>query len=292
MKSIPKLQRCHRWILGMDKWFHATLYNGCNDLFMVRWKLIHVCEMGPRSSITSAKQSIILYIFDGIYSITIYFIRAIWIVPAVHMTSAMMEPRLKPYLKDWITLRRYVSMACSVRHSLLLNSFGWRYFLSKANIWNVNCAGNSIHFRHTNGCPCGSVKVFETENVSTWGGLEPPAFGLMPNALTYWAIRARHFLSHVFEYWLWWWRYFWRVKLTFEMLTVRGQQHSFATHELVFLWKCQKFWDRKCLDLMGTRTPNLRIHDGLSVTPTYALLSSVITRTLQTWTNINPSMHM
>ena len=32
------------------------------------------------------------------------------------------------------------------------------------------------------------------------------------------------------------------VKLTFEMLTVRGQQHSFSTHERVFLWKCQSFW--------------------------------------------------
>ena len=51
-----------------------------------------------------------------------------------------------------------------------------------------------------------------------------------------------------------------KVKLTFEMLTVRGQQHSFSTHERVFLWKCQSFCDRKCLDLRGTRTPNLRIH--------------------------------
>ena len=44
------------------------------------------------------------------------------------------------------------------------------------------------------------------------------------------------------------------------MLTARGQQHSFSTHERVFLWKCQSFWDRKCLDLRRTRTPNLRIH--------------------------------
>ena len=117
----------------------------------------------------------------------------------------------------------------------------------------------SIHFQHTNGCSCESVKVFETENVSTWGGLEPPTFGFMPNALTYWVIRARHLLSHVlntgsrgidtFE-----------VKLTFDMFTVRGHQHSFSTHERVFLWKCQSFWDRKCLHLRGTRTPNIRIH--------------------------------
>ena len=36
------------------------------------------------------------------------------------------------------------------------------------------------------------------------------------------------------------------------MLTVRLQQHTFSTHEQVFLWKCQNFWDRKCLDLRGT----------------------------------------
>ena len=54
--------------------------------------------------------------------------------------------------------------------------------------------------------------------------------------------------------------YIFEVKLTFEMLTARGQQHSFSTQERVFLWKCQSFWARECLDLRGTRTPNLRIH--------------------------------
>ena len=44
------------------------------------------------------------------------------------------------------------------------------------------------------------------------------------------------------------------------MLTVRGQRHSFSTHERVFLWKCQSFWNWECLDLSGTRTPDLRIH--------------------------------
>ena len=44
------------------------------------------------------------------------------------------------------------------------------------------------------------------------------------------------------------------------MLTVRGQQHSFSTHEKVFFWKCQSFWDIKCIDLRGARTHNLRIH--------------------------------
>ena len=30
--SIPKLQRCNRWSLGMNKYFHPTLHNECNYL--------------------------------------------------------------------------------------------------------------------------------------------------------------------------------------------------------------------------------------------------------------------
>ena len=30
--------------------------------------------------------------------------------------------------------------------------------------------------------------VFETKHVWTWGGLEPPIIGFMPNVLTIWAI--------------------------------------------------------------------------------------------------------
>ena len=91
------------------------------------------------------------------------------------------------------------------------------------------------------------------------GDSNPPNLGFTPNALIIRAIRARHVLSHVFEYWLWWYRYFFcKEKLTFGMLTVRGQQHSFSTHERMFLWKCQSFWERRCFDLRGT--PKLRIH--------------------------------
>ena len=32
--------------------------------------------------------------------------------------------------------------------------------------------------------------------------------------------------------------YIFQLKLTFGMLTVRRQQHSFSTHEWMFLWKC------------------------------------------------------
>ena len=44
--SIPKLQRCNRWSLGMDKSFHPTLYQACNYLSMLWLKLNHVSKWG------------------------------------------------------------------------------------------------------------------------------------------------------------------------------------------------------------------------------------------------------
>ena len=58
------------------------------------------------------------------------------------------------------------------------------------------CAGNNINFRLTNGCSYESVEVCETEYISTWGRLETPTFGFIPNALTIRAMRARYLLSH------------------------------------------------------------------------------------------------
>ena len=65
------------------------------------------------------------------------------------------------------------------------------YFWSEVNIWNVNCArATAFIFDTRTGVLVKVSKLFETENVSTWSGLEPPIFGFMPNALTIWAIRA------------------------------------------------------------------------------------------------------
>ena len=45
--SIPKLQRLHRWSLGIDEYFHLTLYNGWNYLSMLGLKLNHVSKRVP-----------------------------------------------------------------------------------------------------------------------------------------------------------------------------------------------------------------------------------------------------
>ena len=55
--SIPKLQRLHRWSLGMDKQFHSTHYNGCNHLSMLGLKLIHVCKRGHWWSVSMSSSS-------------------------------------------------------------------------------------------------------------------------------------------------------------------------------------------------------------------------------------------
>ena len=44
---IPKLQRFHRWGLGMDKQFHSTPYNSFDYLSLLGLKFIHVSKRGP-----------------------------------------------------------------------------------------------------------------------------------------------------------------------------------------------------------------------------------------------------
>ena len=76
------------------------------------------------------------------------------------------------------------------------------------------------------------------------------------NHLSY---QGQTFVVFCFEHWLWRYGYFWS-KVNIWTVNCARQQHSFSTHERMFLWKCQSFWDRKCFDQRGTRTPNLRIH--------------------------------
>ena len=82
------------------------------------------------------------------------------------------------------------------------------YICSKVNIWNVGCMTTAFIFNSQMDVLVTVMEVFETENVSNWGGLESLTFGFILNTLTIWAIRATHLLSLVVEYWLQWYRYF------------------------------------------------------------------------------------
>ena len=49
--SIPKLQRCNRWSLGLDNWLHATLYWTCDYVFMMGLNLNSVSKKGPHEGL-------------------------------------------------------------------------------------------------------------------------------------------------------------------------------------------------------------------------------------------------
>ena len=112
-------------------------------------------------------------------------------------------------------------------------------FWSKVNINNVNCARETTFIFDRQTVVLVKVSEFLRQNMSRPEGTRTPN------------LRIHAECCNLLSY---------QGKLTFEMITVRGQQHSFSTHERLFLWKCQRFWDRKRLDLRGNRTPNLRIH--------------------------------
>ena len=65
-------------------------------------------------------------------------------------------------------------------------------------------------------------------------GLKPPTFGLMPNAQTYWAIRATHLRSHFVEYWLWWCRYLWSKINIWNFNCARATAFIFDTQALIW----------------------------------------------------------
>ena len=139
----------------------------------------------------------------------------------------------------------------------------WRYkcFWSKVNIWNVNCAWETAFIFDTQTDVLVTVSKFlRQKNVSTWEGLEPPTFRFMLNALTIWAIRARHLLSYVFEHLLWWYRYFWSKVNIWNVNCAWAAAFIFNTQTDVLMKVSKVFWDRKCLDLRETGTPNLPIH--------------------------------
>ena len=57
ISSIPKLQQCSHWSLGMDKRFVLTFYWTCEYLSMLRLKLIHVNKRGTSCFSTRTKHN-------------------------------------------------------------------------------------------------------------------------------------------------------------------------------------------------------------------------------------------
>ena len=167
-------------------------------------------------------------------------------------------------------------------------------FFSKVYIWNVNWSmPNNITnwairpkhlLSHDLNTGSGGIDIFEIKlafemltmhrqqhsfsthvlaTVSTFlrqklsrpeGGLEPPIFGFMPNALTIWAIRARRLLSRDFEHGLWWCRYFCSKVDIWNVNCARATAFIFDTRTDV-LAKVSKFLRQKISRPEGDSNP-------------------------------------
>ena len=86
-------------------------------------------------------------------------------------------------------------------------------------------------------------------------GARTPTFGFMSNALTYWAIRAKHLQSRVFEHWLWWYRYFWSEVNIWYVNCARATSFIFDTRTGVLVkvskFLRQKTWIPACINQLS-----------------------------------------
>ena len=127
--SIPKLQRCNRWSLGMDQWFHTTLYNGYNYLSMLGLTLNHVSKSGPRwlYSISHLKLVLWYLIFSNSYDMTDSQIphncSCAWVVMAFGEFTAQMTSNAENVSIWWLSW--------------------WRHQMETFSALLVICAGNS-----------------------------------------------------------------------------------------------------------------------------------------------------
>ena len=201
--------------------------------------------------------------FEYIAKITTGYISRQWLefVLAVREMSGKSQGFF--FYQPVATLSNHLSYQGQKLAALCLWTLRWRYrcFWSKVNIWNVNCAWETAFIFDTQTDVLVTVSKFlRQKNVSTWEGLEPPTFRFMLNALTIWAIRARNLLSYVFEHLLWWYRYFWSKVNIWNVNCAWAAAFIFNTQTDVLMKVSKVFWDRKCLDLRETGTPNLPIH--------------------------------
>ena len=75
-------------------------------------------------------------------------------------------------------------------------------------------------------------------------GTRTPNLGFMLNALTIWAIRASQLLSHVSEYWHWWYKHYWSKVITWNVDCALATAFMFDTRTDV-LEQVSKFFLRQ-----------------------------------------------
>ena len=115
--------------------------------------------------------------------------------------------------------------------------------LSKVNIWNVNYARAITLIFDTRTDALLKVSKFLRQKMSRPQGDSNTKLGIHAECSNHLSYQGQTFAIPCF----------WRLalvvyiflKLSWHLVTSRGQQHSFSTYERMFLWKRESFWDRK-----------------------------------------------
>ena len=182
------------------------------------------------------KEQTVFHIFCDVLCVPLYRARAVW-RPSGTILSG-------PLLLKWI-------------------SFGpnGNIFVCKVDIWNINCAWTTALIFDPRTDVLEKMSIFLWQKILLPGGFHSPISGFLSTTLAF-ELPGPHICYPML----------WNtgsgginilfVKLTLEISAVLGQQHSFSTHESMFLRKCRCLWERKCLDPWGAWIPTwINNHD-------------------------------
>ena len=147
--SIPKLQRLHRWSLGMDKYFHPTHYNGCDYLSMLGLKLNHVSKRGHRCCmwvcctvlkyhwiVTIEQNSYLHYAVAFFFSGDVFWLDVYLPVTLSIKHTYQRQGTVSISLQSWIRSSKSYGLA---RHWYVLST-QWKHFLTT----DLHCFYHSI----------------------------------------------------------------------------------------------------------------------------------------------------
>ena len=138
--SIPKLQRFHRWSLGMDNYFHPTPSNGCNYLSKLWLNLIHVSKMSPSWSRSNLWHQFPLHHLwrFWMHCVSKLTRRQIWHVSSLvtpHTFDCMAHSITPTRVKDK-QLRQIRQLRCQMMYHLSAYKKPLRLF---GDIWKISC---------------------------------------------------------------------------------------------------------------------------------------------------------
>ena len=119
-----------------------------------------------------------------------------------NLTNSHVSPHCCPSLGVTLIYRKQRSSGFLNKKASAKMKLTWWYFLSKVNIWNINCVWASALIFETQMDVFVKVTKFLRLKISRpEGDSYPQPLDSCPNALTTWVIRARHLLQNCILGW-------------------------------------------------------------------------------------------